>query len=45
MVVDDDMDKDLVVSDRVVEKVEEGKYFFFLVSDKTSVWAFDPVTN
>eukprot|EP00347_Sterkiella_histriomuscorum_P023308 403335145 len=45
IIVDDDIDEDLVVSERIVQKAEEGKHFFFLMSDRTSVWAYDPVTN
>jgi len=36
---------DLTVSDKVVKTVEEGKFAFFLVSDKTNVYAYDPITN
>lgn len=42
---DNDIDESLVVSDKIVTKVEEGKFYFFFLSDKTSVYAYDPVTN
>ncbi|CDW79423.1 UNKNOWN [Stylonychia lemnae] len=44
-IITNDVDKDLTVSDDVVKSVEEGKFAFFLVSDKTSVYAYDPITG
>ena len=34
-----------MVSDKIVKKVEEGKYHFFLMADRTTIYAYDPVTN
>lgn len=43
--VDDDYDDDLVVSDDIVKNVEDGQSYYFVLSDKQHVYAYDPVKN